>query len=139
MLELHRMQPLNKAVQNQGIFSQFTVKRMNCAFHVKHTMRENIQYFVGAAGGLGHLCIQYAKAMGLRVIAVDVGGSTSHTLSSVQSEHDQRVGGQEEEISNRDQNRKSQLTLHWGAELYIDSSDTTNSLSSEQQVASKEH
>jgi propanol-preferring alcohol dehydrogenase len=28
---------------------------------------------VGAAGGLGHLAIQYAKAMGLRVIAVDKG------------------------------------------------------------------
>jgi alcohol dehydrogenase, propanol-preferring len=28
---------------------------------------------VGAAGGLGHLGIQYAKAMGLRCIAVDVG------------------------------------------------------------------
>jgi len=28
---------------------------------------------IGAAGGLGHLAIQYAKAMGLRVIALDVG------------------------------------------------------------------
>lgn len=28
---------------------------------------------VGAAGGLGHLAIQYAAAMGLRVIAMDVG------------------------------------------------------------------
>jgi alcohol dehydrogenase, propanol-preferring len=28
---------------------------------------------IGAAGGLGHLGIQYAKAMGLRVIAMDVG------------------------------------------------------------------
>jgi len=28
---------------------------------------------VGAAGGLGHLAIQYAKAMGLRVVALDVG------------------------------------------------------------------
>ena len=28
---------------------------------------------IGAGGGLGHLAIQYAKAMGLRVIAVDVG------------------------------------------------------------------
>ena len=28
---------------------------------------------VGAAGGLGHLAVQYGKAMGLRVIAVDVG------------------------------------------------------------------
>ena len=28
---------------------------------------------VGAAGGLGHLAIQYAKAMDLRVIAVDGG------------------------------------------------------------------
>jgi propanol-preferring alcohol dehydrogenase len=28
---------------------------------------------IGAAGGIGHLAIQYARAMGLRVIAVDVG------------------------------------------------------------------
>jgi propanol-preferring alcohol dehydrogenase len=28
---------------------------------------------VGAAGGLGHLAIQYAKAMGLRVLAIDGG------------------------------------------------------------------
>lgn len=28
---------------------------------------------VGAAGGLGHLAIQYARAMGLRVVALDVG------------------------------------------------------------------
>lgn len=26
----------------------------------------------GAGGGLGHLCVQYANLMGLRVIAVDV-------------------------------------------------------------------
>jgi len=28
---------------------------------------------IGAAGGLGHLAVQYAKAMGMRVIAMDVG------------------------------------------------------------------
>ena len=28
---------------------------------------------IGAGGGLGHLAIQYAKAMGLRVIALDIG------------------------------------------------------------------
>lgn len=28
---------------------------------------------IGSAGGLGHLAVQYAKAMGLRVIALDVG------------------------------------------------------------------
>lgn len=28
---------------------------------------------IGAAGGLGHLAIQYGNAMGLRVIAMDVG------------------------------------------------------------------
>ncbi len=28
---------------------------------------------LGAAGGLGHLAVQYAKAMGMRVIAMDVG------------------------------------------------------------------
>lgn len=26
----------------------------------------------GAGGGLGHLCVQYANLMGMRVIAVDV-------------------------------------------------------------------
>jgi propanol-preferring alcohol dehydrogenase len=30
---------------------------------------------VGAAGGLGHLAIQYARAMGLKVLAIDGGGS----------------------------------------------------------------
>ena len=28
---------------------------------------------LGAAGGLGHLAVQYAKAMGMRVLAIDVG------------------------------------------------------------------
>ena len=28
---------------------------------------------LGAAGGLGHLAVQYGKAMGLRVIAIDMG------------------------------------------------------------------
>ena len=28
---------------------------------------------LGAAGGLGHLAVQYAKAMGMRVVAIDVG------------------------------------------------------------------
>ena len=28
---------------------------------------------IGAAGGLGHLAVQYGKALGLRVIAVDLG------------------------------------------------------------------
>ena len=28
---------------------------------------------VGAAGGLGHLAVRYAKAMGMRVVAMDVG------------------------------------------------------------------
>lgn len=121
-------------MQNPGIFSQFTVAMMTCTFNMKHTIRAYIQNVVGAAGGLGHLCIQYAKAMGLRVIAVDVGGSTSHTLSSIQAENQQSI---KEETSNWDQNRKSQLTLHWGAEIYIDSGDTANSLSSEQQVALK--
>ena len=33
----------------------------------------NFLCIVGAAGGLGHLAVQYGKAMGLRVIAVDLG------------------------------------------------------------------
>jgi alcohol dehydrogenase, propanol-preferring len=32
---------------------------------------------IGAAGGLGHLAVQYAKAMGLRVIAIDLGQDSS--------------------------------------------------------------
>jgi propanol-preferring alcohol dehydrogenase len=28
---------------------------------------------IGAAGGLGHLAIQYSKAMGMRPIAIDIG------------------------------------------------------------------
>lgn len=35
--------------------------------------------FPGAGGGLGHLAVQYAKAMGMRVIAID-GGKEKETL-----------------------------------------------------------
>jgi propanol-preferring alcohol dehydrogenase len=35
---------------------------------------------IGAGGGLGHLAVQYGKAMGMRVIAVDV-GKTAYTQS----------------------------------------------------------
>eukprot|EP01035_Chromulina_nebulosa_P022769 gene22769-29480_t len=37
------------------------------------TKAGNFLCIVGAAGGLGHLAVQYGKAMGLRVIAVDLG------------------------------------------------------------------
>lgn len=50
---------------------------------------------IGAGGGLGHLAIQYAKAMGMRPIAVDVGLE------------------------------KKQLCLDLGAELYVDALATS--------------
>lgn len=42
---------------------------------------------VGAGGGLGHLALQYAKAMGLRPIAFDVGTSKANYCKSVGAEH----------------------------------------------------
>jgi len=33
---------------------------------------------IGAAGGLGHLAVQYAQAMGLRVITMDIGQAKKH-------------------------------------------------------------
>jgi propanol-preferring alcohol dehydrogenase len=42
---------------------------------------------VGAAGGLGHLAVQYAKAMGLRVIAVDFGKEKIDYAKSLGAEH----------------------------------------------------
>jgi propanol-preferring alcohol dehydrogenase len=41
---------------------------------------------IGAAGGLGHLAIQYAVAMGFRVIAVDVGEDKLNYCKSVGAE-----------------------------------------------------
>lgn len=41
---------------------------------------------IGAAGGLGHLAIQYAKAMGLRVIAMDVGAKKIQFCKSLGAE-----------------------------------------------------
>lgn len=35
----------------------------------------------GAGGGLGSLCIQYAKAMGMQVLAIDVGNKEEHCKS----------------------------------------------------------
>eukprot|EP00981_Chlorochromonas_danica_P014850 scaffold9105_cov169-Ochromonas_danica.AAC.7 len=42
---------------------------------------------IGAAGGLGHLAVQYAKAMGLRPIAYDVGQSKSAYCKSIGAEY----------------------------------------------------
>ena len=42
---------------------------------------------VGAAGGLGHLAIQYAVAMGLRVIAMDVGADKLKYCESLGAEY----------------------------------------------------
>lgn len=41
----------------------------------------------GAGGGLGHLAIQYAKAMGMRVIAVDGGHEKEKLCLSLGAEH----------------------------------------------------
>lgn len=38
---------------------------------------------IGAAGGLGHLAVQYAKAMGYRVIGADVGDEKMYYLRSL--------------------------------------------------------
>lgn len=42
---------------------------------------------VGAAGGLGHLAVQYAKAMGLRPLAVDIGPSKAQYCKSIGAEN----------------------------------------------------
>ena len=42
---------------------------------------------VGAAGGLGHLAIQFGKAMGLRVIALDVGENKLEFCRSLGAEY----------------------------------------------------
>lgn len=41
----------------------------------------------GAGGGVGHLAIQYAKAMGMRVIAVDGGAEKEKLCMSLGAEH----------------------------------------------------
>ena len=41
----------------------------------------------GAGGGLGHLAIQYANAMGLRVIAIDSGEEKKKLCLSLGAEH----------------------------------------------------
>ncbi len=43
------------------------------AIKVTNTKSGQFLAIIGAAGGLGHLGIQYAKALGLRVVAIDVG------------------------------------------------------------------
>ena len=40
---------------------------------------------VGGAGGLGHLAIQYGKAMGLKVVAIDGGPAADGSMSSKES------------------------------------------------------
>ena len=42
---------------------------------------------IGAGGGLGHLAIQYAKVMGMRVIAVDGGAEKEKLCLSLGAEH----------------------------------------------------
>lgn len=39
---------------------------------------KEIVAITGAGGGLGSLCIQYARAMGLRVLAIDMGEKEEH-------------------------------------------------------------
>lgn len=43
------------------------------ALKVSNTKVGDFVVLPGAGGGLGHLAVQYARAMGLRVIAVDTG------------------------------------------------------------------
>jgi len=56
---------------------------------------------VGAAGGLGHLGIQYAKAMGMRVIALDVGEKSRQYCLSLGAEfaYDVTTPGYIEEVN----------------------------------------
>ena len=42
---------------------------------------------LGAGGGLGHLAIQYAKVMGMRIIAVDGGAEKEKLCMSLGAEH----------------------------------------------------
>ena len=42
---------------------------------------------IGAGGGLGHLAIQYAKVMGMRIIAVDGGAEKEKLCLSLGAEH----------------------------------------------------
>lgn len=42
---------------------------------------------IGAAGGLGHLALQYASAMAFKVIAIDVGANKMKFLRSMGAEH----------------------------------------------------
>lgn len=42
---------------------------------------------LGAGGGLGHLAVQYAKAMGFRIVAVDCGAEKLEYCRSLGAEH----------------------------------------------------
>ncbi len=42
---------------------------------------------MGAGGGLGHMAIQYAKVMGMRVIAIDGGAEKEKLCLSLGAEH----------------------------------------------------
>jgi propanol-preferring alcohol dehydrogenase len=48
---------------------------------------------IGAAGGLGHLACQYARAMGLRVIAVDIGAEKKQFCQSLGVEQALDIAG----------------------------------------------
>ncbi len=53
---------------------------------IKQHVRDEFLTIIGAGGGLGHLAIQYGVAMGLRVIAVDVGETKLDYCKSVGAE-----------------------------------------------------
>lgn len=120
---LPRIKPLKRVTPNPEILLLFLVSTsIDCYFHCNRTLIL-IDWMTGAAGGLGHLCVQYAVAMGLRVIGLDIGGSTAHTRAST-------------DISepNGTPVNKSQFVLQLGAELYIDVADSTAEFSSVDQV-----
>ena len=53
------------------------------ALKVSNTIVGNWVAIPGAGGGLGHLCVQYAVAMGLKVIAIDTGKEKEELCKSL--------------------------------------------------------
>ncbi|KAK6439772.1 hypothetical protein LTR95_004013 [Oleoguttula sp. CCFEE 5521] len=110
--ELHCSHHLNSALNVPGTFQEYVVTDANYATRIPEGVSDEEagpimcagvtayaalkksevrpgQWVVltGAGGGLGHLGIQYAKAMGMRVIAIDGGAAKSELCLSVGAEH----------------------------------------------------